>query len=129
MLYPHGEGGNPMTRTRWSLDLWVGVGLVVGTWVSPGPQARADQFSCLSGQNDKVEQGFTIASVPLNLEGKKEKERRLIGLGSYIVNAQGGCNDCHTSPSYATGGDPFKGEPEQINTEGYLAGGTLFGPF
>jgi hypothetical protein len=98
-------------------------------WLSPGPQVRADQFACLSGQNDKVEQGFAIAPVPLNLEGKKEKERRLIGLGSYIVNAQGGCNDCHTNPSYEEGGNPFNGEPEQINTEGYLAGGTPFGPF
>ncbi|MGH8650691.1 MAG: hypothetical protein ACREYE_00280, partial [Gammaproteobacteria bacterium] len=53
----------------------------------------------------------------------------LVGLGSYIVNAQEVCNDCHTNPPYAPGGDPFKGEPEQINVEGYLAGGTAFGPF
>jgi len=118
-----------MTRTQRYLRLWLGVGLAVGIWVSPGPQVRADQFPCLSGQNDKVEQGFAIAPVPLNLDGKKEKERRLIGLGSYIVNAQGGCNDCHTSPSYAPGGSPFNGEPEQINTAGYLAGGAAFGPF
>ena len=51
----------------------------------------------------------------------------LVGLGSYIVNAQGGCNDCHTNPPLAAGGDPFSGEPEQINAEGYLAGGTEFG--
>ena len=53
----------------------------------------------------------------------------LVGLGSYIVNAQGACNDCHTKPPFAEGGDPFKGQPEQINTAGYLAGGTPFGPF
>jgi hypothetical protein len=35
--------------------------------------------------------------------------------GSYIVNAQGGCNDCHTVPSYAAGGNPFLGEPEVIS--------------
>jgi hypothetical protein len=45
------------------------------------------------------------------------------------VNAQSGCNDCHTNPPYAPGGDPFLGEPERINTEGYLAGGVAFGPF
>ena len=45
------------------------------------------------------------------------------------MNAQGGCNDCHTNPPYAPGGNPFEGEPEQINTEHYLAGGVPFGPF
>jgi hypothetical protein len=81
---------------------------------------------CTGGQIKKIAQGFHIAPVPLNLEGKN---RKLVGLGSYIVNSQGGCNDCHTNPSYAEGGDPFKGEPEEINVEGYLAGGREFGPF
>jgi hypothetical protein len=53
----------------------------------------------------------------------------LVGLGSYIVNAQGGCNDCHTEPNYAPGGDPYLGQPEQINKNGYLGGGRVFGPF
>ena len=59
----------------------------------------------------------------------KGKNHALVGLGSYIVNAQGGCNDCHTAPPYADGGDPFLGQEEQINVEGFLAGGTPFGPF
>ena len=33
------------------------------------------------------------------------------------------------TPPYALGGDPFLGEPEQINAAGYLAGGTPLGPF
>jgi len=70
--------------------------------------------------------GFRIAPVTLNIRGKSA---RLVGLGSYIVNAQGGCNDCHTHPSYAPGGDPHLGQPEQVNSAQYLAGGTLFGPF
>jgi hypothetical protein len=41
----------------------------------------------------------------------------------------GGCNDCHTSPPYAEGGDPFADEPEIINAARYLAGGTPFAPF
>ena len=49
--------------------------------------------------------------------------------GSYIVNAQGGCNDCHTVPSYVDGANPFFGEPELINAPCYLAGGADFGPF
>ena len=48
----------------------------------------------------EVQIGFSIAPVKLNLE---DKDPELVGLGSYIVNAQGGCNDCHTCPSYAPG--------------------------
>ncbi len=85
-----------------------------------------------SGQNNRdseqarIARGYQIAPVPLKLRGRN---RELVGLGSYIVNAQGGCNDCHTNPPYAPGGDPFQGEPEQINVDGYLAGGVQFGPF
>jgi len=52
----------------------------------------------------------------------------LVGLGSYLVNAVGGCNDCHTNPNYAPGGNPFLGQPKQVNVAGYLAGGRAFGP-
>jgi hypothetical protein len=76
--------------------------------------------------NSQVVKGHNIAPVPLNLSGLNPA---LVGLGSYIVNAQGGCNDCHTNPSYTPGGDPFLGQPEEVNAAGYLAGGTQFGPF
>lgn len=46
-----------------------------------------------------------------------------------LVNAVGGCNDCHTQPSYAPGHDPFMGQPKQVNAANYLAGGQSFGPF
>src|SRR5579864_9140348 len=71
----------------------------------------------------RVRQGFNIAPVPLDLQGKN---RDLVGFGSYLVNAIGGCNDCHTNPSYAAGGDPFLGQPKQVNVAGYLAGGRSF---
>jgi hypothetical protein len=78
------------------------------------------------GDESKIQQGFAIAPVPLDLRGKN---RALVGLGSYIVNT-GGCNDCHTTPSYAPGHDPFLGQhPAQINVATYLGGGTAFGPF
>jgi hypothetical protein len=64
--------------------------------------------------------------VPLDLTGLNPA---LVREGSYIVNAQGGCNDCHNIPSYAVGGDPFAGQPEQVNQDCYLAGGAPFGPF
>lgn len=78
-----------------------------------------------SAERTRIRIGFQIAPVPLNLRGK---DRELVGLGSYIVNAQGGCNDCHTNPPFAPGGNPFAGEPKVINANQYLAGGTPFGP-
>jgi len=74
---------------------------------------------------ERIQRGFTIAPVPLNLRGKNVA---FVGLGSYIVNGQGGCNDCHTNPPYAPGGNPFMGEPRKVNAARYLAGGTAFGP-
>jgi hypothetical protein len=90
-----------------------------GAWA----QDRA-ATSGTSGDAARIAKGFEIAPVPLKLKGL---DRNLVGLGSYIVNAQGGCNDCHTYPSYAPGGDPFKGEPTKINKQRYLAGGRPFG--
>jgi hypothetical protein len=74
----------------------------------------------------RIQQGFAIAPVPLNLQGKN---RALVGLGSYLVNAVGGCNDCHTNPPYLQGHNPFEGQPKQVNAAHYLAGGMAFGPF
>jgi hypothetical protein len=70
--------------------------------------------------------GFRIAPVRLTF---KPEDRELVGLGSYIVNAQGACNDCHTNPPYRPGNDPFRGEPARVNKANYLAGGAQFGPF
>jgi hypothetical protein len=70
-----------------------------------------------------------MAPVHLDLHGK---DRALVGLGSYLVNAIGDCNGCHSGPSgqFAAGGDPFQGQPKQVNQAAYLSGGTpLFGPF
>lgn len=80
----------------------------------------------------KIQRGFAVAPVKLNLTGKN---RALVGLGSYLVNVAGDCNGCHhatlsDSSPYAPGHDPFQGQPKQVEEAGYLAGGTpLFGPF
>jgi hypothetical protein len=74
----------------------------------------------------QIQRGLAIAPVPLNLHGRNHA---LVGLGSYTVNAQAGCNDCHTYPSFAPGGDPYLGQPKQINAAQYLTGGRQFGPF
>lgn len=88
--------------------------------------ARDDRDHGRGDDESRVEQGLDIAPVHLDLKGKN---RELVGLGSYLVNAVGGCNDCHTNPPYAAGGDPFMGQPKKVNADCYLAGGMQFGPF
>lgn len=87
---------------------------------------RGNEGHDLDSRLREIRVGYDIAPVSLNTQGKN---RLLIGLGSYIVNAQGSCNDCHTHPNFAPGGDPFRGQSEVINTDQYLTGGRLFGPF
>jgi len=77
-----------------------------------------------SEELNQILRGYEIAPVRLNLAGK---DWRLVGLGSYIVNTTG-CNDCHTHPNWANGGNPFLAQPEQINTAQYLSGGRVFAP-
>ncbi len=80
-------------------------------------------------EHSKIQQGFAIvqqSGIPLNLKGKNPA---LVGLGSYIVNAQADCNGCHGNPQWAPGGNPFLGEPAIIAANGYLVGGSpMFGP-
>jgi hypothetical protein len=78
----------------------------------------------------KAQIGMTIAPVTLNLTGRN---LQLVGLGSYIVNAQADCNGCHSagdSTQYSVGGNPYFGEtPIKVNPATYLGGGNDFGPF
>jgi hypothetical protein len=87
--------------------------------------AGVDSSSFILTEFQRIVRGFEIAPVPLNL---RNKDLALVGLGSYIVNSEGGCNDCHTNPPFAPGGNPHLGEPKRINAPRYLAGGTQFGP-
>jgi len=94
---------------------------------SPGVQAQDDQNN---DEESLIHIGFKIAPVPLNLEGKN---RDLVGLGSFIVNAQADCNGCHTAGgppnfNYAAGGNPYFGQKTVVDPTVYLSGGTNFGP-
>jgi hypothetical protein len=98
---------------------------VFGAVGAHADNSRADEDSLSFFDASRVLTGFRIAPVPLDLH---RKNRALVGLGSYLVNAAGGCNDCHTRPSYAPGGDPFQGQPARVNADQYLTGGRQFGP-
>jgi len=79
--------------------------------------------------DSRIEQGLEITPVPLNLNGR---DRNLVGLGSYLVNAVANCNDCHSAgpqTQFVPGGNPFFGQqPTRINPATYLGGGRDFGP-
>ena len=115
-----------MQMNRWMLVLACVAGVSVLVLRDSKARADGDHQEAEESGGSRVRQGFAIAPVPLNLEGRNHA---LVGLGSYLVNAVAGCNDCHTHPNYAPGGDPFRGQPKQINTVNYLAGGRAFGPF
>src|ERR1700693_2440866 len=126
---------NPMTRGQRLIIVgatmaFAGVAMV-GMLMS-SPRGRADDRG--DNSDSRIEQGFEIAPVPLNLEGKN---RALVGLGSYVVHAVGDCNGCHSAgppTEFASGGNPYQLSPpfsgkKEINTANYLGGGRDFGPF
>ena len=101
------------------------------------PNTQAGEQTDQDQENSKGAIGFSIAPVPLNLKGKNKE---LVGLGSYIVNAAGDCNGCHTmSPQteYLDAGNPYLLRPpkgpytgmKQVNPATYLGGGSDFGPY
>jgi hypothetical protein len=109
-------------------SLVVGAAIALLSVSGTAGRANADD----RGSDDdwgRVWRGLEIAPVPLNLEGKN---LRLVGLGSYLVNAVASCNDCHSAGpavEYAPGGNPyFKGNPPKVfNQSVYLGGGRNFG--
>jgi len=113
-----------MHRTPWAAvllaTLFTGVALLIGVAKSGHAQLPPEPES-----DSRIQQGFAIAPVHLDLTNKN---RALVGLGSYLVNAVSVCNACHTCPSYTPGHSPFAGGDGQINAGSYLAGGVPFLP-
>lgn len=86
------------------------------------------------GDEARIQRGLAIAPVPLQFD---EKDKKLVGLGSYFVNAVVDCNGCHSAgpATYYAGptGNPYFLSPPfsgkiKINPATYLAGGRDFGP-
>lgn len=93
--------------------------------------ARSDDGSPEEDESrdSRIERGFEVAPVALNLRGK---DQQLVGLGSYLVNVTGDCNGCHSAgpaTEYIFGGIPyFRGQPDKaVNPSTYLGGGRSFG--
>jgi hypothetical protein len=107
------------------------IAVFVGVVISCGPVRAWDDDH---DEDARVSQGFKIAPVPLNLAGKNKP---LVGLGSYLVNASGDCNGCHSNgpaTEFTPTGNPYLLSPPfgghmKINPATYLGGGRDFGPF
>jgi hypothetical protein len=102
--------------------------IVLGMMLSNSRPVRAGDEDDNDRNESKVRKGFQIAPVPLNLKGK---DHELVGLGSYIVNAQSDCNGCHSAgpqTEFLPGANPyFLHQTEKINPATYLGGGRNFG--
>ena len=84
---------------------------------------RAGADDQVFARDTRVEIGFAIADQQgITLD----HDNPMQGLGSYLVNANNSCNDCHTQPNFQPGGDPYSRQPKQVPLANYLAGGRLF---
>src|SRR5260370_31780506 len=102
--------------------------IILAGMLSNSPRVKATDDDDDDRNESKIQRGFEIAPVHLNLEGKN---RELVGLGSYIVNGQGDCNGCHSpgpQTEFVPCTDPYllNQQPERINPATYLDGGSDF---
>ena len=107
--------------------------ILIGGLLTHVPRVQADD----QGNDDEsvIKQGLALAPVKLNLDGKN---RALVARGSYIVNAVGDCNGCHSAgppTEFVPGGNPYFlpgsvpplfGGTKVINPATYLGGGRDF---
>src|ERR1700694_5291160 len=71
----------------------------------------------------KVQRGLDASPVKLHLD---RQDISLVGLGSYTVNIQRGCNACHSAgpaTEYNPGENPYCAQPKMTNPAVYLGGG------
>jgi hypothetical protein len=100
--------------------------------VITAPRGRA-QGDNGNDEATRIQQGFRVAPVPLNLSGLNQQQINLVGLGSYLVNAANDCNFCHAAGgppnfNFEMGHNPyFLGQgPKKTDPTTYLAGGSDF---
>ena len=131
-----------MTRTR-SLKI-VGVTAAFVAIIFAGVISNSKRVGARDDddqhEESRIQRGFELAAeIPPPFELKLEgKNRALVGLGSYIVNAVGDCNGCHSAgPAtefVVPHGNPYFLSPPFSGTavtdpNNYLGGGRDFGPF
>ena len=104
-------------------------GLVLVGTLLPSPRVQADDEHSVSDEW-QIQRGFEIAPVDLTYD---QHNRKLVGLGSYIVNAVSECNGCHSAgPATQYTQNPYLRlgpftPPKVVNKATYLGGGRDFG--
>jgi hypothetical protein len=108
---------------------------IAGTIVFAGMQLVSTRVHA----DDESESDAQLAIIGLKIAPSfiklDHKDPTLVGLGSFIVNAQADCNGCHGSDpanEYLVPGNPFflspLNKPVEYNQATYLNGGQNFGP-
>lgn len=143
MFHPERAPSSPAqsNKSKPMLKLAVATAVIAATAVSfvsfRTPRVIAEHEPDHDQDDSKVQIGFSIAPVPLHYE---HRDKRLVGLGSYLVNAQMDCNGCHSrgpQTEYVGPGNPYLLSPPNgpyqgtpiLNSATYLGGGRDFGPF
>jgi hypothetical protein len=104
------------------MNKWIGIAMslcVTACTGSTGPMGPSgmngmDGMNGMNGTNgtngmngndviisDRAKHGLDISPVAVNTTGLMADQIEAIGQGSYLVNAIGGCSDCHNSPTGA----------------------------
>jgi hypothetical protein len=111
------------TKATGALVVVAGAVLLFGAMsFQSGTRAQAQDGD--DPEKSRIRLGYDISPLPITLN---DQDPALVGLGSYIVNAVSECADCHTKlPGYLPGGNPFLGQPKQIDVANYLRGGRPF---
>ena len=107
-------------------------GLILMGTVLASPRVQADDDEHNSSDESRIDVGLQIAPVLLHYD---KPYRKLVGLGSYIVNAVIGCNGCHSAgpaTEFSAGHNPYQRlgpltPPKIVNPVTYLGGGRDFG--
>jgi hypothetical protein len=115
-------------RTRTMLGVCVGLAAALLV-LTPTGKLVADTHGTDDDEQTLAELGLAIAPVPLTYSAT---DKDLVGLGSYLVNAAGDCNGCHTGGgppnfNYAPGFNPYFSQPAKVDPRVYLSGGQDFG--
>lgn len=104
--------------------------MVIAGMANGSRPVRAHEEDDNGGDEARIRRGFEIAPVQLDMD---DKDRDLVGLGSYLVNAVADCNGCHSAgpkTEFLPAGNPYAGKlPPIVNPATYLGGGRDFGQF
>jgi hypothetical protein len=104
--------------------------VVVGSAIGSAALRADDDHA--SSDTFEIEAGLQAAPVHLTYD---HGDRKLVGLGSYLVNVASECNGCHSAgpaTQWAPGHNPYQrlgpfSPPEAVNPATYLGGGRDFG--